>query len=273
MISNFNILAFCGALRSAVRRKATRSVRISTKTEKVINMGHSIQLLGMIAVVTSAASISHAGLITTGGATPTPGGFDQSQLSSGTVGGLDNNTFKLEPTRPYLGQTFRVPDAVGLGGAYLNSFSLNLANYNGSNRTFEARILSLAGGSPAVGSLATIVSTLAIDTGTVNGSGAAGWLTFTFDALQRPTLTAGQTYGFALRTTSTFGWGDLNSNIDSSYANGRGFSIDVGATSAFGRNLDRVFVANLVVIPEPTTLGLIGLSTLGLLARRTRRRA
>jgi len=220
---------------------------------------------------------------------PTPDGADIWNYTGVTadanniLGGDDNATY-LAANRPAQGQTFATG---GQAGYLLNAITLQQVTYeptwwsvdtgwtgyNGGR--FQLQIGTIAGG------LFTPIATedAYMDASApANGAGVAGTGYYVSMTLATPVaLAANSTYAFAVTTTADFNpWDgpyfELNGDgtTSANYAGGEAFSLTgtPGGGDQTGDVVsltgDRVFHLDMSVVPEPSTLALVGLGLLSM---------
>jgi PEP-CTERM motif len=191
-----------------------------------------------------------------------------------------------------VGQTFSVAANSTLQSITIQGRGDSAQFYSGGPQPFTAgttwsiQIASVNIGTGALTPLDVEQSTTYVPTG--GGANDASYLTYT---LGTPiNLTAGQEYAFNLFVNDgTVGqsWFGLAHSTGDAYAGGTAENSNTGASSGTGpvnayggfaqtnpNGYDYVFAAQgVVVVPEPTTLALVGLGGLGLIAAIRRRRA
>lgn len=213
----------------------------------------SLPLLFLIAGASCSSAAVTFSISTTA---PTVNGADIAQLTS------DSSAFGngvIWGDRAARGQSFTTGSNV-LGYQIL-SFTVQAAGAQNANGGYNLRVGTISG---------TSFSAIYSDsTGTVTTDVAANnYITFTFAS--PVTLAANTTYGVDVgRTASGY---TLYSNTNSaSYSGGANYTSGasgVGNTSISNTSTDLVFHLDMVAIPEPSTVGLLGLSGLLLLRRR-----
>lgn len=199
---------------------------------------------------------------------------DAGNVAHPTWGAGDDEGTYLAGGRPNQGQTFTTGS--NAGGYNLTSITLQHVQYatdttwydlgagwNGWG-TFWPKVGTLDGANnftPLVADSAVWSSPFA--NGTVNNAGTAQYVTFTFDA---PIfLAANSQYAFSVGSNGPFM--ELNGTGSDNYAGGYAFG-NYDAQAAYITTGDRVFHANLFVVPEPSAALLGGLGMLALLRRR-----
>jgi hypothetical protein len=219
------------------------------------------------ALVLSASVIASAATLSFSASAPTPGPDDQFFLGalSNPPGSGDASSVYMYSDRPAQGQSFTTGN--NPAGYLLQAFTLLTTGDVGNTnpKTFDLRVVAPSG---------VLVGT-PLWTDSVTSAGAIPanqYITFTLDT---PLFLAANTlYGF---DGAIPGNGLQINGTDDTAAYGPGTGYSSGSNGAGGtdytvRSLDRVFVAHLTAVPEPSSLVLAAVGAIGLLGLGRRRR-
>jgi hypothetical protein len=212
------------------------------------------------------AATARAGVTNTVSASnPVTDAYDQYSFTTG--GTLDSGKDYSDNGGPP-GQTFTTPSGSNFelvafsfkgGGSADGSISLNGWGY---------RISSVSG------STLTPLKTGALS-GPVTGLNSTSWLTFSFTGADVLTLLPDTQYAIEIYSDGRW-WGIARDTDGSAYSGGNAFnSTSAGrsfdSTTINVRTWDRAFHVDLQVIPEPSSLALVGISAILFLGWRRRR--
>ena len=209
-----------------------------------------------LAIITCAI-IPANGAITISSTAPTLDGADQGNMVWVTS---DSDLYWTD--RPNPGQSFTTGSHSGGYSLSAFSFQLNSSRVVSTTFNYSFRVIATGG-----------TTTLVNETGqTWNGLHSSGdWLTFT---LTTPvTLAANTQYGVDFEHVSGGAWPDGIPSVrrnGNTFAGGSYYTRTDGDPSSISTNgsRDRIFHVDLVTVPEPSSLGLLGLGGLLLLFRR-----
>lgn len=248
--------------------------------------------IAVIGAMVAWAAASHAGLLSWSGTAPSVDGLDVANFSGVTndaanIAAGDDAATYVAANRSPQGQTFTMGGTAGLlqavtvqdvNYATWSSIDTGWTGYNGGRFLLQIGTIS--------GTNFTVIASeeAYMDASApANAAGTAGSAYFATIALDTPVALAADTeYAFALTTTADFNpWDgpyfELNGDgtTSANYADGEAFTlggtpggedINGNVTALTG---DRVFHAD-VVIPEPATVGLVGIFGTGILFMRRR---
>lgn len=205
------------------------------------------------------ASASYAGTVSVSATAPVVDGADIANDNGANDAGGDQG--HMWSNRPHQGQTFLTGS--NLGGYELSAVTMKNLNNNVNNSpTFNLLVGTMAG------SVFTQIGST--EDGVAPAYTPGDYITFTLDTPL--TLNPNTTYAFLWGSNGN-GFVTVNNLDDSTYPDGTAISSGDNNTpdlnNVINRDVDRVFHLDMVNVPEPTSLALIGLG--GLLVARRRR--
>ncbi len=217
------------------------------------------QLTSLIGLLCLAGS-ANAATVSVSASAPTVDNADIANDSGADDAGGDQG--HMWSNRPHQGQSFTT--STNIGGYQLNAVTLkNRNNTSSSGPTFNVLIGTLSG--------STFTQLGSTETGVAPSYSPNDYITFT---LATPlTLSANTNYAF-LWGSNGEGFVTANNLDDNTYTGGTGISSGddnvPDLNNVIARNVDRVFHLDLVAIPEPSSVALLGLSGIAFLLRRRR---
>lgn len=232
-------------------------------------------MTSLLSLVFLGTMSAHGAVVLTAGATvPSVGVNDQASLNdlAAIPGGSFNSQAFSDNAGPP-GQTFTTGSA---SGYQLTAFSFKGAAAGGTNygnfapgvTTWSVRISTVSG---TVLTPVTVVNNILHPAEALQGN---EWFTWSFTGGDLLTLNGSTTYAFEAYSTAGYLGFDA-SDTNTAYAGGTSFNSNstnrsFGGTTLQDRLYDRTFVASLAVVPEPSSVSLLGL--MGLLVNARRRR-
>lgn len=238
-------------------------------------MRNLVAKLAVIALATSAV-VAHGAVVTYDTSAPSPG-IDGIAVNTGFTTG--NNNFysdKGDTKRP--GQTFTTGSNAGGYSLGLVSFQLSTSP-NQSYASGGGVVIQIAQISGASYSQVALITANTTEAAPSNGG---KYLTFTFSPSDNiPTLLPNTVYGYNLSTANGGQWLGPSVHTSSAYSGGEAYYFNRTTTAIYKNTSplatntvnEQNFVVGLQAVPEPASLGLVGMGGLILMRRRVGRTA